>query len=708
MPKSKSPPGGQKSSLLVLLPLLLLLISPVRPVCSVGCLLCTALDNCLFCNVFLNFFADENSKCFKKELKNCIQPNIKGSCVICETDYYLETISGECKEMPNRSRIAKCVLYADLFNCFLCEEFHYVSQKQCLAVTENILNCKLYRDEDSSICLQCKEGFVASYDGSSCQEIIPIPQCASYTVQKCLECKTGSQLNESAYLGLPQQFHIENAANQFITYQAQLKQGVRDYFNFAQCERFAMSNCIRAKTVFECEECDTDYYLSVDKQCYKNPSEAIDFCSTYLTQEFCLECQQGFYPETHYKCTQIPKIDNCDEYSQTASKCAICESTFFLNGDVCQKREISLQIDLCVSRNPNGDSCKSCRTGFHVTNDGLKCLAAMPNCQSYKVLNKDSPTALCFECIKGFYLDEDNNECMFPVLSDSGCEVYERTTTKCQICKDGFYRDSQQNCLKHNLSLISSDCQKQSSDTANACGECKQGFTLFKSDTTCQQVTNPITNCLNYKSQSSCLECNVGFFPPLCQAIPTEANCLEYNYLLTTCKTCKPDFHIDSAGACVKPDPAFLTSCETVNIKSDSSFECLACKKGYFFFNWKNRDICTETENTIENCQAYEGTGGSLKCRRCDINSVLELGLNKCIPSCPSEKPLLLKQQLDSNKKVIHINTCTEAKTGCRIEAIPHFDENDASHPASCVECEANYFRYTFAYTLNVIRCKLI
>ena len=58
-----------------------------------------------------------------------------------------------------------------------------------------------------------------------------------------------------------------------------------------------------------------------------------------------------------------------------------------------------------------------------------------------------------------------------------------------------------------------------------------------------------------------------------------------------------------------------------------------------------------------------------------------------------SEENNVLKQELDSNKKVVHINVCTDAKAGCRIEAIPHYDENDGSHPASCVECEANYFR---------------
>ena len=695
--------------LVTLLVSLLLLASPSLAKCGSGCLRCDLNGDCLYCDLSQYYFLNSFNNCVQNELKNCLKTTPNGICLLCDVNFYLDTVKNECIQMPMANRINRCLYYSDLFNCSQCEEFFYVKNNVCVEVQKNILNCIKYKSDDQTICLICKEGWIASHDGASCKEVVPIDNCASYTTQSCLFCREGSLTNESAYLNTLNKLNNENGITNFIEYSVKLKQKIWDPINFHQCEILLVSNCLRGHNVFECEECQPGYFLGSDKQCFENPNEAVDYCIKYLAQDFCIECAQGYYPSKNNLCSPIPKIENCEVYSQVSPKCSICKSAFFLNGDKCDKRKISLHIDLCIERSLVADNCASCQKGFVPTNDGLKCLVIIPSCQEYAQMDETFSTAICYKCEEGFYLDSENNQCVFPSVRDHGCKIFQRAFFKCDVCEDGYYLDSQFNCLKHNLDLISLACSQASTNQENACTTCSDGFSLFTTETTCQLITSPISFCEVYKTQEDCLTCEQGYYPPECLAIPSNENCLERDYLDTTCKVCAKGYYLDSNGDCQIPEDSVKVGCDTVEISSLDVFTCQACSSGFYFKKFEQTFICDSSVNTITNCIRYKENAlinGGFECLRCQDGYVLDQDTQTCKSTCPVERPLLIKQVIDSNDQVEKINICTtqDALTGCRVAAIPNFDQ-EGDYNLGCAQCELNNFPY-IDFTTDVMNLK--
>ena len=676
---------------------LALLSRVIHAKCGTGCLRCNQDGDCLLCDQSRYYFLNSFSNCVLNEIPNCLKTTIDGTCLLCDINFYLDTVQNECIQMPMANRINRCLYYSDLFNCAQCEEFFFVSDNACREVKKNILNCIKYRANDEKVCLICKEGFVVSHDGSSCIETVKIENCASYTVQSCLNCKPGSFSNQSAYLGSLKSLNNENAISTFTDYTVSNSLKILDAINFFQCELVLVSNCQVAKTIYECVVCEEGYFLGSSGECFPNPSEAVDYCIRYQAQDHCLECQQGYYPEKNNQCSLIPKIENCEEYSQTSPKCQICKSAFFLNGDKCEKRQVSFYIDLCVERSLTADSCSECQSGFVPTDDGLKCLVIIPNCETYEVMNQTFKTALCYRCKEGFYLDTDKNECVFPSVRDHGCKIFQRAFSRCEVCQDGYFLDSQSNCLKHNQDLISLACAEASSSEINTCSKCNDGYTLFGSTTTCQLITNPISFCKVYKTQEDCLTCEEGYYAPECLAIPASENCLVRKYLDTKCETCKKNYFLNSLGECVLPDDSVGVGCQTIEINSNDTFTCKACQSGFFFKKFEQTYICMSDTGNIDNCIRYKedsSVTGGYACERCQDGYVLDKDTMTCKNSCPSDRPMLIKQSI-LNDRISEINTCFTqgAFSGCRVAALPHFDMT-GSFDMGCASCELNFFPY--------------
>lgn len=666
--------------------------------CGTGCLRCDKNGDCLLCDQSRYYFLNSFLNCVLQEIPNCLQATKTGTCLLCDIDHYLDTVLNQCVKMPMANKINRCLYYSDLFNCEQCEEFFYVKDSKCVEVEKNIVNCIKYRANNSEICLMCKEGWVASHDGSNCIEVVPIDNCASYSVQNCLGCKDGSHSNQSAYLNSLNNMNNENAITTFNDYLVKNKMNIWDPINFSQCETVLVSNCKKTHSVFECDVCDDGYFLGGDGQCFENPQEAINFCTEYQSQDYCLTCAQGYYPEKTNLCSPIPKIENCDEYSQYSPQCKICKSAFYLNGDKCEKRTQSLYIDLCITRSLDSDTCSECQKGFVPTDDGLKCLSIIPNCQTYKAMDQNFSRAICYRCDQGFYLDEDINECIFPSVRDHGCSIFQRAFQKCDVCQEGYYLDTQFNCLKHNQDLISLACDEPSKTEANTCATCLEGYTQFFSLTTCQLITNPISFCQVYKTQEDCLTCEEGYYPPECNTIPANENCLVRKYLDTQCEKCKSGYFLDSNGACLLPEDSVKVGCQTIEINPDDSFTCKACQNSYFFKKFENTFICDSSVSTVDNCIRYKEKAsvvGGYECLRCQEGYVLDYETMTCRISCPNERPLLSKQMVDGNQNITYINRCIgqSPHTGCRVLAKPHWDTT-GSFADACVQCDLNAFHY--------------
>ncbi|KAL4507714.1 hypothetical protein ABPG73_012402 [Tetrahymena malaccensis] len=276
----------------------------------------------------------------------------------------------------------------------------------------------------------------------------------------------------------------------------------------------------------------------------------------------------------------------------------------------------------------------------------------------------------CKVCNPGYFLDNffSCQKCQDPDF------VFNSQNKKCEcksnmiqqgnscVCKEGFSRDSNNNCqqcpsnciqcdnlkkclkcspqyLKNNIS----ECQKCPTsdyqlDSQNKCickpnmieknGACicDEGF-IRDSLNICQQQKCPL-NCVLCDKNNQCTQCNPGY-----QLSQQNSQCIQ-------CPS--SDFQLDSQNNCICKENMSLSSkvcvCNqgysrnSLNIcqqcpqncnQCDPQQKCTACQSGYFLDNTSQCQLCPLTQNIL----LPDG-----KCQFCDTKNGFYLSNNQCIP----------------------------------------------------------------------------
>jgi len=69
---------------------LILLIPKIFSLCTSGCLKCNSESNCLICDVNNGYYLSGLS-CVQKDVPNCQITNIFGACLMCKSQYFLNS-----------------------------------------------------------------------------------------------------------------------------------------------------------------------------------------------------------------------------------------------------------------------------------------------------------------------------------------------------------------------------------------------------------------------------------------------------------------------------------------------------------------------------------------------------------------------------------------------------------------------------------------
>ncbi len=138
--------------------------------CDKGCIKCGSNDQCLFCDTTQNFYIS-GFKCEVKEETNCELLSSEGECLICFKEFYLDSLSRKCVEIPENKKIINCAYYSSDIECIHCKEGFYISEDLCQPIPNAIENCLNYYNEDSTLCERCKNEYVLAEDSKSCFDV---------------------------------------------------------------------------------------------------------------------------------------------------------------------------------------------------------------------------------------------------------------------------------------------------------------------------------------------------------------------------------------------------------------------------------------------------------------------------------------------------------------------------------------------------------
>lgn len=644
----------------------LLLVGLSVQQCTIGCLRCSANNQCLLCDISNGYYSSATT-CLLSALSNCQLIGLAGGCVQCSTGYYLDQNTQQCLAVPSLLAIANCTVYGSGQACTQCATNTYLSAGQCLPVVNFVANCIRYTAD--GVCSACASGFLLSNDFSACNQIPSGNNCLYYSYIGCGACNNGFINNPNLYFT---NFNSNSFLNSF--YLSPLSVARYDWIQFQQCQATAVPNCLTFSAFNVCTSCAAGYFLS-NGICVAYPLPVIFACQTYSTLTTCSQCQPGYYLNNN-NCIINLVIANCTLYSGSASTttCLQCTTGYFVQSNICVARVNSLNINNCQTVTANADTCAVCSTGFVLTNDGRACLAALPNCVAYAVSNFQVSVLQCSLCSNGYYLINSNGNSVCNAGSIQNCLTYQVNANNCTVCDNGFYLRSGA-CIAH---VAINNCQTYSQSVANTCAFCSSGYYSFSFTTVCVPTTvRP--NCLAYSLDgNSCITCSSGYYVNggVCSIIPAAfANCAIFSN--GVCTLCNPGFMVNTlaiVGTCVvAPDYIYSSSNSPCAVQSQvlstqipvwtlpssvsanqTVLTCLTCNDYMFRFQPNQAEaICVNTTQlvldrnyvAVPNCLRYGVSYDStapVVCMQCvsgyylsNWESKLHLSLaTSCVSSC--------------------------------------------------------------------------
>ena len=150
--------------------------------CTAGCLKCGVGNICLLCDVTNNYY-QKNGGCVQVTIPSCAQLSQIGTCVLCNSGYYLDFDTFTCVAVPSANLITGCTSYNSQLSCIYCSGAYYNNLGNCVSANVTVSNCMSYAG--NGVCSQCSTGYISSSDFSSCIQIPSINNCLGYSYWQC-------------------------------------------------------------------------------------------------------------------------------------------------------------------------------------------------------------------------------------------------------------------------------------------------------------------------------------------------------------------------------------------------------------------------------------------------------------------------------------------------------------------------------------------
>lgn len=374
--------------------------------------------------------------CIKEELDGIIANQIIYKCSECETGYLIN--DKNCDQCDKENGYIQDTT-ASQFTCFKCPE--------------NCLEC------NPKSCTMCKEGYELKLGKciEKCETVFPNCRTCDTTNDNkmiCKECLLGYTLDKyNKCSRLPYKCREADKELKCLSchYYYYVKNGF--CYIFPEDIHCQIGSLVEgSKTKFDCEICETGYYLS-NKDCIKCPKDCKD-CEADGTSVKCSSCPPGYELDKDYNCVPCSKDPYCS---------------------------------LCIFEDPNelgSKQCQFCMSGYYMSTDTHLCTSCNhEKCKSCKYEYKE---IICFDCEDGYYLDEETTECV-PCPADAHCSKcsYNYTLAKptCDSCIEGYYLSDTykepkcvscpSNCLRCNKYLSSVICDICDPNTKPNHGRCE-------------------------------------------------------------------------------------------------------------------------------------------------------------------------------------------------------------------------------------------
>lgn len=604
----------------------LILIGFSTQQCTIGCLVCNSLNQCLLCDITTNYFLNGNT-CSLATQTNCLLLAQNGNCISCNAAFYLDPNSQKCLAVTTLNVVSNCGSYNSGQVCTSCNGNFFIQSGRCALVSTTISNCNFYIS--NGVCSGCSAGFILSNDFTSCVAIPINNNCLVYTFIGCRACNTGFVHNPNYYFV---NFAVPSYVNWFL---GNMIVGTSSWLQLNVCQPVSVFNCNLYAAFNICTQCNPGFFLQ-NGNCIAFPLPVILGCLTYSSLTVCSVCQSGMFLNQN-TCINNVVITNCLTYSGAFSTttCVQCNGGFFLQGNACVARSVSSNIVNCQIPSVTADICATCSIGFVLTSDFRACLVAISNCAQYASSTQLTSSIQCSLCNNGFYLSTSNTATLCLAGSIQFCLTYALNSNTCTVCTNGFYLSGTV-CVAH---IVIQNCLIYDTTRANFCSVCTNGFFNFALTTVCVQTTLR-SGCLAYSVDgNTCATCMPGFFLSSgnCNLIPsTFANC--NNFSGTWCTLCNSGYMVNSlptVGTCtlpldyiisannspcsvVRPLASTITPTWTNNpTGTQSPMTCMTCANYMYGYTPQSSEaICVLTSQLT----LYSGFVAVVQCSRYGLN----------------------------------------------------------------------------------------
>ena len=393
------------------------------------------------------------------------------------------------------------------------------------------------------------------------------------------------------------------------------------------------NNCIQCHPLTNlCVKCDKNIY-SPDENggCkYSNKCKiGNNYCFECIEKDgLCKTCEKGYHPDENGGCSFT---GNCQiSYN---GECLKCKDNFILIGNdnlkIC-KSLISDDFNNCEKINLENGLCNLCKEGYYLNSGDKKCIKTA-NCT-------ESTYGICQKCNSGYYLDKNKNKCILKNGTFINCmQTIDGKT--CDICDDGFFFDSENNCVNTNF------CEK--GDKNGNCKKCILGYYLSKYDKSCTNEKNCFLGisdigiceicidnyymdfsdgkCKSYENEEFkncrkadngiCYECIAAYFLGEDNKCSSSKNCAEIDK--GKCIQCIENYHLGLDDICSNVEHCIYTS---------PFFEkCIECEDNYFYDY--SDGICKTATDNFKNCK---NGNKELYCLECKNDFYLDQKENLC------------------------------------------------------------------------------
>lgn len=525
----------------------------------------------------------------------CFQSSV---CILCNQNYNL--VNGTCTsyQLPaNCSSLANCVACNSSNQCTACLSGYLLLNGNCVCQYQNCLNCI-----SNAFCTQCASPTVATIINSAgcLPPIVPGVLC---TVPNCLNC---------------------------------LNVGI-------------------------CAQCDNGFSLQSNGACVQNVCNKGNNCTLCnFNQTVCYVCNPGFIQSTLFgpSCTPVNLNYSCQVSgcalcsSSNPNQCQTCSPYYFINDGACQAYSCIANCIACLSNN----TCLVCQAGFYLSTANT-CLLnayfpsavacptgqnAIPGCVGCQT-NAQSQT-ICSMCMYGLQPASNGQSCVPQSCSVPNCQVclgnkmFNNGLQLCMVCQQGYFINSNYQCVSYNPSLTTSNCSGIFNclycAANNYCDFCINGWNATNGTCLTSNVNycSGVANCATCSSPSLCYACAPSYqlsatnnlCTPLCNIVGCTA-CAS----LTTCQTCGANFVFNSNNTQCNCPSGFTQTNNTCTCPSGSTISgggCFQCSSSSVPFC----TICNAT-NSCQTC----ATNFQLQVNfTCACPAPLALNNNTC--SCPS------------------------------------------------------------------------